>query len=73
MKRSLSMTCWDMAIPGKWLSPLTVVAPRAIFGALLLRPIITSKIGDFSKTETQKQDALRATEGSRSSRRVDKN
>ena len=39
---------------------------------LLLRPIISSKIGDFSKMETQKPIMLRATEGSRSSRRVDK-
>ena len=52
--------------------PLDGDGPKANFGSLLLRPIISSKIGDFSKMETQELDALRATEGDRSSRRVDK-
>ena len=48
------------------------MAPKANFGSLLLRPIISSRIGDLSKMETQELGVLRATEGSRSSRRVDK-
>ena len=37
--------------------PLTVTAPKATFGSLPLRPIISSKNGDFSKMEIQKPDA----------------
>ena len=71
-KGSLSMTCWDTTSPGKWLCPLAVMAPKVIFGSLLFGPLFSSKIGDFSKMVTQKPAALRATDGSRSSRRVDK-
>ena len=63
---------WDIIFQGKWLCPSAVMAPEVIFGSLLLRPIMSSKVGDFSKMETQELDALRATDGSRSSIRVDK-
>ena len=52
--------------------PLMIVTLKVILGSLMLRPRISSKIGDFSKMMTQKQAALRATDRSRSPRRVDK-
>ena len=43
-KGSLSMTCWSMTSLRKWLCLLTVMAPKVMFGSLLLGPISSKMV-----------------------------